>query len=163
MDITKFKKVVFVVSILTLIGMVGVAYAASGHKRPADIVSELTGRSVEELYEERDSGKTFGQIADEAGKLDEFRSEMLVEKKAVLDERVQEGRISQERADTIYDAMKENQINCDGTGRHAGWDGNTTGQGFGHRHGNGHGLGMGMGMRRGHGAGYGIGHGRGRK
>lgn len=144
------KKLILVAAIVAIVGFASIAYGASGDRAPADIVSSLTGKSMDELYRERAEGKTFGEIAREAGKLDEFKGEMLKEKKVILDKRVEDGQLTQEQADAIYNRVKENQANCDGTGR----------QGLGRNNGQGFGLGRGKGMNRGMGLGCGMGYGR---
>lgn len=145
------KKFVAVAAVVGILGTTGAVMAATT-KTPAEIASELTGKSVESLFEERADGKTFGTIADEAGKLDEFMSQMLEQKKALLDQRVQEGKLTQEQADKIYNTMLENQANCDGTGRMG--LGMKSGAGFGQGMGNGQGRGMGNGQGSCAGTGY---------
>lgn len=109
------KKFVALVVAVGTLGLAGVAFAAT-LKTPAEISSELTGKTIAEVTQERSSGKTYGQIANEAGKLDEFKAQVLGQKKAVLDQRVAEGRLTQEQADEIYNNIKNNQAACDGTG-----------------------------------------------
>lgn len=148
------KKFVAVVAAVSVMGAAGAVFAASA-KTPAEIVSGLTGKTVEDLNEERAAGKTYGTIANEAGKLDEFKSQMLEQKKAILDQRVKDGQLTQQQADEIYNAIKDNQANCDGTGS-AG-----IGKKFGAGFGQGNGMGKGTGMRNGNGSGRGMGYGRG--
>lgn len=141
-----FKKFVMAFTVLAIVGA-GSAVYASAAMTPADIAAGLTGKSVEALNQERAAGKTYGTIAKEAGKLEEFKSQMLEQKKVVLDQRVAEGRLTQERADAIYNSIKTNQANCDGTGNAK--IGKNAGAGFGQGQGNG----MGKGLRDGSGAG----------
>lgn len=143
----KFKRLMTIVMVISLIGSAGVAYAATA-QTPADIVAELTGQTVDDLYAERAEGKTFGTIASDAGKLEEFKEQMLEQKKAILDQRVDEDILTQEEADEIYNTIKENQAICDGTGYAA------VGRKAGARFGNGNGAGLGSGQ------GYGMGNGR---
>lgn len=140
-----FKKLAAVAIATGLFATAGVAYAAAV-KTPAEITSELTGKTVEELSSERAVGKTYGTIANEAGKLEEFKAQMLEQKKAILDQRVKDGRLTQEQADEIYNSMKNNQAACDGTGS-AGM-GKRSGAGFGQ----GNGMGKGQGGRGGAGS-----------
>lgn len=111
-----FRKLVVAVTVLGAIGTAGVAYATTTATTPAEITSKLTGKTIDEVNKERASDKTYGTMAKEAGKLDEFKVEMLQQKKAVLDERVKEGTITQEQADEIYNSIKNNQASCDGNG-----------------------------------------------
>lgn len=147
------KKIVAAATIVGILGVAGVAGAsyAAGAKTPADIVAGLTGKTVEEIRAQRAAGTTCGTIAKEAGKLDEFKKEILVQKKAVLDQRVKDGKLTQEQADAIYKAIEENQANCDGTGSAR----------IGQKNGIGFGQGMGMGMGNGTGQGNGSGGGKG--
>lgn len=151
----KFKKLFVIVLVVGILGATGVAYAATS-QTPAEIVSGLTGKTVEEVYQERTDGKTFGAIADEADKLDEFQTLVLEQKKAVLDERVAAGTLTQEEADEIYNTIVNNQLICDGTG--TGNSGNGIGCGTGGSGiGCGQGAGRGAGMRNGSGMGFGRG------
>jgi hypothetical protein len=93
------------------------AYAATDYDSPAEAAAELTGRTVESVVAERlDTGKTFGTIAAEAGKLVEFKSEMLEQKKEVFGERVTSGSMTQEQADAAVALIEARQAVCDGTG-----------------------------------------------
>ncbi|AZV58687.1 DUF2680 domain-containing protein [Clostridium sp. AWRP] len=148
-----FKKFVAALTIVGAIGSASAVYAATS-KTPAEVVSGLTGKTVEDLYKEHTAGKTFGTIANEAGKLEEFKTQMLDQKKAVLDQRVKDGNITQEKADEIYNAVKTNQAACDGTGSEQ--VGKKYGAGFGQGSGMGHGMGKGAGMGNGMGAGRGM-------
>ena len=143
----KNLKSLFVLSIaIGVIALAGVAYAAD-IKTPADIAATLTGKSVQDVTKERAEGKTYGKIAEEADKLEEFKVQMLEQKKAVLDQRVKDGTLTQQQADEIYNSIKDNQATCDGTGSAR------IGKGCGA------GLGQGKGMGRGCGAGMGNGNG----
>lgn len=145
-----FKKLIAAATIVGILGVVGVAGAsyATDSISPAGIVSKLTGQSLEKVTAERAAGKTYGTIANEAGKLDEFKAENLEQRKTVLDQRVKDGNLTQEQADTIYNSMSANQATCDGTG--SARLGQSTGAGFGQ------GMGMGTGRRNGGGRGRGM-------
>ena len=127
----KFKKIAAAGAAVLTVGVMAVtAFAASDYKTPAEIVAGLTGKSVESVTAEKtESGKTYGTIANDAGKLEEFKSKILENKKAVLDERVAEGQITREKADAILAAIEQNQQNCDGKG--SGACGMGQGLGFG--------------------------------
>ena len=152
----RFKKLVMVFTVIAVLGAASAVYAATT-QTPADIAAGLTGKSVETLNQERSEGKTYGAIANEAGKLEEFKTQMLEQKKIVLDQRVADGKLTQEQADAIYNNIKNNQANCDGTGnarmgRNAG-----LGMGQGNGMGNGRGAGAGAGICNGSGLGAGQG------
>ena len=166
------SKVILFTAISVLSMSSALTVSAAGRHTPADIVASLTGRAVASVIEERfETGKTFGTIAAEAGKLDEFKSEMLSAKEEILNENVENGVISQEEAAEILDAVKERQAVCDGTGYGDGsgcgygygdGSGNGPGGGYGHGNGSGNGSGCGYGAGRGQGAGFGRGQGAGR-
>ena len=109
------KKIAAIVTAVAVLSVMGAAFAAE-FKTPSEIVSGLTGESVESLNAKRVEGKTYGTIAKENGKLEEFKSQMLEQKKAVLDKRVANGELTKEKADQIYNMLKENMANCDGSG-----------------------------------------------
>lgn len=149
-----FKKLAAVVAGVSVLGVSGIAFAATA-MTPAEIVGNLTGKTVTEVYQERSTGKTCGTIAQEAGVLEEFKAQNLEQKKAVLDQRVKDGNMTQQRADEIYNTIKTNQAACDGSGN--GQIGKKCGAGFGQ----GSGMGAGAGMRNGGGFGGGMGAGSG--
>ena len=142
------KKLIAAATIVGMLGVVGVAGAAvaTGATTSAGIVAGLTGKSVDTVTAERAAGKTYGTIAQEAGKLDEFKTENLVQKKAVLDQRVKDGTLTQEQANVIYKSIEANQATCDGTGSAK----------MGQKNGMGYGQGMGAGQHIGGGMGRGI-------
>lgn len=77
---------------LILVAASATAFASPSYKTPAEVVAGITGRPVESVIEEKkEQNKSYGTIASEAGKLDEFKEEML-------------------------EVKKENQAVCDGTG-----------------------------------------------
>jgi len=143
-----FKKLIAVATIIGSLSVVGVAGAAvaTGATTPAGIVAGLTGKSVEAVTAERAAGTTYGTIAQEAGKLDEFKTENLAQKKVLLDQRVTEGNLTQAQADATYNSIKENQATCDGTGsaKMGQKNGMGSGQGMGAGQHNGGGMGRGM-------------------
>lgn len=151
-----FKKLIAAATIVGILGVVGVAGAsyATGSTSPAGIVAGLTGQSLEAVTAERAAGKTYGTIAQDAGKLEEFKAENLEQRKTVLDQRVKDGNLTQAQADAIYISMEANQATCDGAGNAR--LGQRTGAGAGA------GFGQGMGMGTGTGTGQRNGGGRGR-
>jgi hypothetical protein len=142
------KKLIAVIAAVGVLGTAGAAYAATA-KTPAEIAAALTGKTVAEVTKERAAGETYGTIANDAGKLDEFKAQILEQKKAVLDQRVKDGTLTQQQADDLYNAMKTNQATCNGTGNVQ--IGRKNGMGFGNSAGNGQGMGRGMGRGMGNG------------
>ncbi|WP_312650034.1 DUF2680 domain-containing protein [Aminipila sp.] len=139
----KVKRFIMLGAIVTVLGAVSVtAYATSSYSTPAEVTAGVTGRTVEEVTAERyETGKTYGTIADEAGKLEEFQTEMVQIKKNILEDRVEAGLMTQENAGAIITAIEENQSTCDGTGNMIG---KRMGAGFGGMNGKGQGNGQGM-------------------
>jgi len=128
------------------------AFAASAYSTPAEAVAGITGRTEESIVSERqESGKTYGAIASEAGKLEEFQAAMLELRKENLAAQVTAGTMTQERADEILKSIEDNQAVCDGTG--TARIGQATGARFGS-------SGAGQGLGRGN-CGAGIGRGQG--
>ncbi len=127
---------------------------AAVYETPASILARLTGRTVEDVIREKiDTGKTYGTIAKENGKLKEFQKECLDLKEKALKKDVANGYLTQKEADKILAAIKANQETCDGTGY-----GNC---GYGRGYGNGNGKGYGQGNGRGYGNGNGRCNGQG--
>jgi len=91
------KKLFAIALVVGLMGAVGVAYAAVT-KTPAEITAAVTGQTVSEVNQERAAGQSYGAIANEAGKLDEFKAQMLEQRKALLDERIKTGTLTEEQA-----------------------------------------------------------------
>lgn len=104
----KLSKIV-VIGILATMLLGVVAYAAS----PADIYSELAGVTAEEAIQQRQEGKTYGELAQEADVYEEFIQKMQEEKIALIEQRVEEGLMTREDADAFIAALKENMGNCD--------------------------------------------------
>ena len=148
-NLKNLKKLAVIAAVVGVIGTTGAVYAAST-KTPAEITAGLTGKTVEQLSSERASGETYCAIANDAGKLDEFKAQMLEQRKAVLDQRVKNGTLTQEQADGIYNSIKGNQANCDATGNAGlGMRNGVGGCGAGRGMGNGlGGMGNGRGMNR---------------
>ncbi len=156
----KLKRNLLVLSAVSILSAGSAATVmAADYQTPAETAASLTGRPVSEIIQEViDTGKTYGTIAAEAGKLEEFKEERLNVKEQILDENVENGVISQEDADSILDDIKERQAVCDGagTGYGCGYD---NGAGYGCGYGRGAGRGRGYGAGRGRGAGCGYGNG----
>ena len=146
-NIKTFALAIAVVSVLSS----SMVFAAVTTKTPADILAGLTGKTMQQVTKDKAAGKTYGAMAGEAGKLDEFKIESLKQKKAVLDQRVKDGKLTQAKADEIYNSIKTNQANCDGTGSSS--IGKMNGVGFGQ----GEGKGIGKGSGQGNGGGCGLG------
>jgi hypothetical protein len=147
------KKLIALGMIVAAIGLCSAV--AMAYNNPAEALAELTGRSVNQVLEERtETGKTCGTIANEAGVLTQFQAEVLEMKKDRLQTRVQAGTMSQEQADAIIETLKENQANCEGKGQCG--VGQSMGACFGAGSGLGQGAGTGQRLGKGRGAAQGA-------
>jgi len=157
--LTKIKKVLFTAGVVLAIGATSITgFAASTYTSPAEAVAGLTGKTVATVIEEKQStGKTYGTIAKDAGKLDEFKKENIQIKKDILAKRVAAGTLTQAKADEIIKALEANQAACDGTG--TAKIGKSLGAGFGGGKSNGNGMRDGSGQGQGRGQGNGCGQG----
>ncbi|MDF2887718.1 MAG: hypothetical protein K0R23_2103 [Lacrimispora sp.] len=119
------------------------SFAAAAYKTPAEAVSGITGKTLDEVTTERKAGKSYGSIASEAGKLGEFQQAVADIHEDRLNEAVADGTLTREQADAQLAAIRERQAACDGNGTGAGCGtGGCTGNGMGYHHrGNGNGLG----------------------
>jgi hypothetical protein len=125
-------------AVLAFLAVSGTALAASQYKTPVEALAGLTGRDVQSIIDERlQTGKSYGLMADDAGKLSEFEQEIWEIQKDTLAARVADGTITQEQADAII-ASDKNQSYC--AGRGSGWG---LGNGFGYMGGSGMGYGRG--------------------
>ena len=156
----KLNKALIFSLVLIMVLAASITVYAFTVRTPAEIIADLTGKGTEEVAEIRyESGKTYGEIAYEAGEdtWEKFRGEMLENRRALLDQRAKEGILTQEEADEILENIEVMQENCPGTGGGYGM-----GRGFGMMRiklGNGNGFGSSGGNR---GIGFGAGrYGRG--
>lgn len=133
------KKVAILGALVVAMGATSVtAFASSKYNTPAEVVAGLTGKTVESVTaEKKETGKTYGTIANEGGKLTEFKAEILEMKKDVIEEKVAAGTMTQDEATEIITEIEENQVNCDGT--RSGRTGEKKGLGFGRMMGQGKG------------------------
>lgn len=111
----KLNKILIIGLVLLIVLATSITAFAFTGRTPAEIVAGLTGKTTDETYKIRyESGKTYGQIAYDEGEdvWEEFRNEMLQNKKAIIEERVKEGVLSQEEADEIISNIEEMQDYC---------------------------------------------------
>lgn len=153
---TKLKNLLILGTVILAAGATTLtAFAASNYSTPAEAVAGITGKTVDEiLIEKQETNKTYGEISDEYGYLNEFKEEMLEIKKDILDKRVQAGLITEEESNKLLETIEENQLNCDGSGY---GQGQNSGIGLGGMMGNGSGIGSGRGRNKGCGLGSGLG------
>jgi len=104
------KSVVMLAVAVMMLGTMGVAFADASWG-PAAIYAELTQITEEEAYALKvEKDMTFGELAQEAEIYDEFKAAALEGKEAILDQLVKDGKITQEKADEVLEAMEA----CDG-------------------------------------------------
>lgn len=150
------KRILVVSGIVAAIGMTSVTAFAASYKTPAEAVAALTGKTTEAVISQRaETGKTYGTIANQAGKLEEFKQKLLEIKEDILAKRVADGNMTQEQADAAMKAFEENQADCDGAGTGACGLGSGAGCGLGLGNG-GAGNGTGRGANGGRGLGNGL-------
>lgn len=143
------------IAVLTLVSASVTSFAASAYQTPAEAAAGVTGQSLEDVIAQRQSGKSYGSIAADAGKLSEFQQATREIQQDRLNAGVANGTITQEQADAWIAAMQERQSVCDGTGMGAGCGlgagncGLGAGMGLGQGQGRGQGRGMGLGLRDG--------------
>lgn len=111
------KKTITILMITTLVGIAGSTFAKTTHTNTAEMTAEITNQSVESVLEQKkNENKTFGQIAKEAGKLEEFKQKKMEMKKAKLDKLVEEGKITLEEAEEKLEKSKIKMDRCESKG-----------------------------------------------
>jgi len=118
----KSKKMLVVLTIVTtiLVAFASVSFAASIYGSPAEIIAGLTNQSVEDVYDAREAGETFGEQAADAGVLEAYQDERLLLMQDRLAALVADGRLTQEEADARLAQIEAAMEACDGTGANAG-------------------------------------------
>jgi hypothetical protein len=166
MKMKKFKPVVTLIAVVVIVGALSItSFASTFNTSPAKVVADITGRTVENVVAEKiEKGTTYGTIAKNAGKLDEFKEKVLEAKKEILKQKVANKDMTQANADRILATIEKNQATCDGTG--SAKTGQNMGAGFGNQNkgtsnGTGNCNGQGAGQGNGQGAGQGNGQGNG--
>lgn len=96
------------------------AFAAAAYSTPAEVAAAVTGKTVEQVTALRQGGTTYGAIAAEVGKLEEFQQAVQQIYKDALDARVADGKLTQEQADQMLAQRAERQSACDGSGNGGG-------------------------------------------
>lgn len=137
----KKSKLAIIISVaaILVIALSTAAFAIAKGDTPAEIVANLTGKTVDEVNDLRGDGKSYGEQAKDAGKLEEFQRERLDLQKLNLDQAVLDKEMTQEEADALLAQAQLRMQDCDGTG---------SGQGLGNGQGNGVCDGTGSGGQR---------------
>lgn len=106
------KKIIITLVVMTL--LMTITALAVTIKSPSGILSEITGIAEEQLQEQRQNGAKYGQIAEENGVAEEFKQSMLENKFAIIDERVAQGKLTQEEAEEFKNTLNERMESCTG-------------------------------------------------
>jgi len=149
---TSLKRSVAAIVTAGVLSLGVAAFAATGAS-PAQIVGDLTQKTLEEVQAARGEGETYGTVAKEAGVLEAFQAKMLESRMAAIQERVVAGTLTQDEADELIAAIG---ADCDETGS----SGERLGQKFGAAFGQSSGLRDGNGAKTGGAAGNGQGRGQ---
>ena len=131
-------------------------FAAAKYDSPQEALAGMTGKTTEQIVEKKAmENKSYGAIAAEEGKLEEFKVEIMERKREVIQERVAEGILEQEDADAILERIQERQETCIGEGNvgEGMMKGLGTRLGNGPQNGEGKGAKVGSGIRNGNGSG----------
>lgn len=144
----KKSKLAIIISVaaILVIALSTAAFAIAKGDTPAEIVANLTGKTVDEVNDLRGDGQSYGEQAKAAGKLDEFQDERLDLEERNLAQAVLDEEMTQEEADALLAKAELRMQDCDGTGSGAGngvCDGTGSGAGNGVCDGSGSGQGMG--------------------
>lgn len=109
------KKWKVIIPTLALTAAMSVTAFAATYSGPAAIVADVTGVPETEVTAQRTAGETYGQIAAENGVLEQFKEKMLEWKFEIIDQRVQEERLTTDQAAELKQAMQERAADCTGT------------------------------------------------
>ena len=92
-------------------------YAQAKYETPREALSAITGKTTDEIHALRyEEGMSHAELFETDAQYEDFKSEVLEQRKERIDERVLDGRISQERADEIKNQMDENTEMFEGRG-----------------------------------------------
>ena len=142
-----FKKFAIMIAVVFSLATVSVSVFAKGSDDVVASLAKITNKTVEEVVAlKNENNKSYGEIAKDAGKLEEFKLERTKLFKERLAEKVADEKITQEKADEILERRIQNMENCDGKGTGEGLrlnlnrqaeESNDDGHGQGHRQGEG--------------------------
>lgn len=136
-------------------------YAQANYDNPREALSAMTGKTMEEIHDLRQTeGVTKAELFNSEADYKAFQDEVLEQRKERVQERVENGNLTQERADEILTRMQDGTFKQDGSGLGQGENcmdgqegmgirnherlGNQNQEGKGNQHGpRGNGLGLG--------------------
>lgn len=94
--------------------------AANYNTRMLDKTSSIINKTTEEVQALKNSGKTYGQIAKEAGKLEEFKVAKLENLKAKIKELVDAGKLTEAEGNEKIKLVEDRMNSCTGDGTNQG-------------------------------------------
>ena len=157
MKVKKYLSLVLVLLVVLSATMVN-TFAATTYSHPSELVAALAGKTVDEIVlEHHNSGKTYATIANDYGKLEEFKKEITAIKEKQLNDAVERGTLSRTEADELLKLINERHEAMDGTEYRTGGYGAGYGLGYGHNNRgycNGRGYYSGAGLGNSRGTGY---------
>ena len=109
------KRTIVTLLIATVLTLLMATAAFAAYSSPVEILTDLTGKTSEEIVAERRSGQTFGQVAEVNQVLDQFKGKMFAYKQAVIEQRVSEGKITEEKATAVKELMGARMAECQGS------------------------------------------------
>jgi hypothetical protein len=113
----RIKTITISIAVLLMVSLISfTTLAAPTYNSPAEAVAGLSGKSLDEVLNERKEGKTYGSIANDAGKLEEFKKEMMETKRVRIEADVASGKMTREQAVAMLERLRIRLENCDGTG-----------------------------------------------
>jgi len=74
---------------------------------PSEILEDIAGVTQEEVKAARDEGKTIHDLAEENGVTDEFNTRLIEDAEARINQLLEDGKITEEKAATIIESFKE--------------------------------------------------------
>lgn len=96
-------------------------YAQANYDSPREALSAMSGKTMDEIHELRfEEEMTHRDFFETEEQYNKFTDEVLNQRKDIIDERVEDGRLTQERADEIKDQMDENPEMFEGRGYGSG-------------------------------------------
>ena len=112
-----FKKFAIMIAVVFSLATVSVSVFAKGSDDVAASLAKVTNKTVEEVEAlKNENNNSYGEIAKEAGKLEEFKLERTKLFKERLQEKVADEKITQDQADEILEKRSQNMESCDGSG-----------------------------------------------
>lgn len=137
---TLFKKFLAIGTVILSLSASSIAvFGATTYKTPIEELASILETTVEDIYKKGiETGKSLWTIAEDAGKLNEFKEANIEQRKEILKQQVSDGYMTQDQADLIIENIESNPYNYGGGYGHCGYGG---GYGYGGGHGHGYGYG----------------------